>query len=384
MSRKGFTLIELLVVISIIAVLIALLLPAVQQAREAARRTQCKNNMKQLGLAIFNYESTYSVLPASGESTWNEAAPTRKMFPIGMFVAILPFIDQGNVATQWDFTQHYTSGGLGPAGATGNAFLSKTAIPAYKCPSNGTTRPDPLSYQFTDYMPIAYVDINIIGVGPYPVTEAGVSTGDNLRCQKCPGVDTAGALGFCNKISDITDGMSNTMLVIEDAARPTSTGGHYDQSAPGTWVTGVVPPGLTISELYATKDAGIGITPGGGGFGGPNRWADPDSASGISGAPNSTYGGQYGTLNNNKTPLGGGGTFAGDYAVLGGGNPTPNPTCNWGVNNCGPNDEPFSQHTGGVHALRGDGTVRFLSDNLAVETIRKLANRKDGLAMDAF
>ncbi len=65
--KRGFTLIELLVVIAIIAVLIALLLPAVQQARESARRTQCKNNMKQMGLGIHNYESTYSRMPSSGE-----------------------------------------------------------------------------------------------------------------------------------------------------------------------------------------------------------------------------------------------------------------------------------------------------------------------------
>src|SRR6201993_3302388 len=98
---NGFTLIELLVVIAIIAVLIALLLPAVQQAREAARRTQCKNNLKQLGLAVFNYESTFSVLPPSGETTNesnNSATGTnRAFFPQGFFVLTLPYIDQGNI-----------------------------------------------------------------------------------------------------------------------------------------------------------------------------------------------------------------------------------------------------------------------------------------------
>jgi prepilin-type N-terminal cleavage/methylation domain-containing protein len=78
-ARRGFTLIELLVVIAIIAILIALLLPAVQQAREAARRTQCKNNMKQIGLAIHNYESTFSRFPSAGEGT-NRSSPNGHQF----------------------------------------------------------------------------------------------------------------------------------------------------------------------------------------------------------------------------------------------------------------------------------------------------------------
>src|SRR6516225_739673 len=92
-KRRGFTLIELLVVIAIIAILVSLLLPAVQQAREAARRSQCQNNLHQLGLAIFNYESSYSRLPSSGAST-NEQLRIRQWFPVSMFTAILPFTDQ--------------------------------------------------------------------------------------------------------------------------------------------------------------------------------------------------------------------------------------------------------------------------------------------------
>src|SRR6202045_187006 len=99
-GTRAFTLIELLVVIAIIAVLVALLLPAVQQAREAARRSQCQNNMKQFGLAIMNYESSTSRLPSSGEFT-NEVLAARWMFPVSTHVAVLPFTDQTAIADAW-------------------------------------------------------------------------------------------------------------------------------------------------------------------------------------------------------------------------------------------------------------------------------------------
>src|SRR6266481_5773802 len=103
--RAGFTLIELLVVIAIIAVLVSLLLPAVQQAREAARRSQCQNNLKQIGLAIYNYESAYTRYPSAGEHT-NETLAARRMFPVSLFVAILPFIDETAIANQWNYNFH--------------------------------------------------------------------------------------------------------------------------------------------------------------------------------------------------------------------------------------------------------------------------------------
>lgn len=339
--ERGFTLIELLVVIAIIAILVALLLPAVQQVREAARKSQCQDHMHNLGLAIHNYESSYKRFPSSGEST-DQRTAVRKFFPISFFTAVLPYVEQKTVYDRMNLNLHYTN--------AANQAACKTQIDVYLCPTS-TQEVDTLSYGVSDYMPIAYVDID-------PTTGLrNPSSGGMLNA------DRAGGLGFCRRIAELTDGVSNVALIIEDGMKPSQIAGKYDQ-APGSsiWL-GNGGNGIDMTQLFSTANAVPGTF--GGTYGAPNRWADPDIGSGVSGPPNlgST---ETKIINNNATPKGG---------------PA---ACPWSTNNCGPNDEPFSGHPGGAQVVLGDGKVTFLSENIDRHVIRKLCDPSDGQPVGNF
>jgi len=134
-SQRGFTLVELLVVIAIIGVLVALLLPAVQAAREAARRSSCGNNLKQMGLALHNYHDTHLALPAGSaidytNSSYCNGSDCRGN---GMFVAILPFLEETNLEDNYDYEAK--NGWLGQSAAN-RAVLDERAPEAYQCPSH--------------------------------------------------------------------------------------------------------------------------------------------------------------------------------------------------------------------------------------------------------
>ena len=201
-ASRGFTLIELLVVIAIIAVLIALLLPAVQQAREAARRSQCKNNLKQLGLALHNYHGTYSVLPArQGGPAWSGGHTDIPRF--SAFVGLLPYIEQGPRYEQIMSRGRHVWHGDPNSGYVGQ-------IPVLICPSDGlfsATGPD----RNAQYSPLNYG----LGVGDnYSLSTSGTAD-PNMR----------GLFGFGIhiKFADITDGLSNTMAMSEIIVAPSSS-----------------------------------------------------------------------------------------------------------------------------------------------------------------
>lgn len=215
-SRRGFTLIELLVVIAIIAVLIALLLPAVQAAREAARRTQCVNNLKQMGLAMANYESSYGCFPF-GAITRTYVNPfstttcdTNYAWNHTMFLYIAPFIEQGNAFNGVNFSGSWAS--------VRNVTSLKSKISAYICPSDTPATPAPDTYPPYTQSSYAAVAGNVELLRyktyhMYPGNPTPATTYD----QDCNYLMQDGIYGInkVTKLSNITDGLSNTMAVGE-------------------------------------------------------------------------------------------------------------------------------------------------------------------------
>ena len=133
-SRQGFTLIELLVVIAIIAILVSLLLPAVQAAREAARRTQCRSNLKQLALASYNYLDISQVFPP-GQMVLNFATKP-KFRGYSLFVYLLPYVEANTIYRQWDFNDDPDNNTLAISNGDPSTALSAQLIPIYNCPSD--------------------------------------------------------------------------------------------------------------------------------------------------------------------------------------------------------------------------------------------------------
>jgi prepilin-type N-terminal cleavage/methylation domain-containing protein/prepilin-type processing-associated H-X9-DG protein len=328
--RRAFTLVELLVVIAIIGVLVALLLPAVQMAREAARRMACQNNLHQQGLALHNHENTHGRFPSGGEGTDFNLSPPGTAFDMhSTFTRLLPYLEQGSAYSQFDLNYAYND-----SRAPQNQLAAKTRVKAYECPSNAMAKPDPNGYGRGDYMPTVYTDI-----------EPNTGLRDKINSRRNGALALGGTRG-----AEISDGLSNTIAIAEDNPRNFETILPFTQSK--------------YPDAACATSFGVDCTPSK--LRALNRWAEPDQGNGVSGANNNVSGSMHGFINNNKAPING---------------PSD---CPWSVNNCGPNDEIFSFHPSGANVLFCDGSVRLIAENISGPVIRFLVTRDEGIQAGDF
>jgi prepilin-type N-terminal cleavage/methylation domain-containing protein len=316
-SRRGFTLIELLVVIAIIAVLIALLLPAVQQAREAARRTQCKNNLKQIGLALHNYHDTYLSFPIGNVVRINGATLSGDGWT--WHARILPQLEQGNLYNQ---VSDVMGTDAGQYFDTKQRLAQTTKIEAFQCPSHPTGDKQ-------------------LGSGANLVTGIQVSTYNgvcgNNSFNDDPHLNTVGQLAYRGtgifymnsrtRFGDIPDGSSNTLMVAEVIDDLDGTGAmcgsdrryNFAQNSDGN-------PPTDITEYLIGMESNDPI----------NKYPNGACAEAI------------------DPSAGNDGEWAGSF------------------------------HTGGAHFLIGDGTVRFISQNINMATYQGLSTRAGGEVVGEF
>lgn len=301
-SKRGFTLIELLVVIAIIAILIALLLPAVQQAREAARRSTCKNNLKQLGLALHNYHDTHRIFPpgdinAGGyDAGWLPAGEEMRNHTAYMF--LLPFLDQAAIYNEINFSLPTGNSDGASVGGGGYQTATERKVIVFLCPSDGYSA-GPYTQSATAYaVRNAYrTSYSVI----YPIYNMTTSyDAYNNKDYK-----TAFGHNGAARLRDIQDGTSNTIVMMETPLEKQSAlRGPFWSAYVATGT--VIPSREKINAPYSATDDRV-------------DWATPGS-----------------------------------------------------------------EHVGGCHVLLGDGSVRFVSENIDFTLQRYLSTIRGGEVIGDF
>ncbi|MBS0260351.1 MAG: DUF1559 domain-containing protein [Planctomycetes bacterium] len=360
--RRGFTLIELLVVIAIIAVLVSLLLPAVQQAREAARQTQCKNNLKQLGLALLNYESTFAAFPMSNAQNY---IPNVQGFSAQ--ARLLPHLDQVNLQSTLDFTKPAFTGpynALAPNPLFASSFA--TIVPVFLCPT------DPAEVLNTE------TGTGYIYAGLNYMISYGSGTGVNYDLRwKTDGIIYENSRV---RVSNITDGASNTVAMSEtvrsvgaDMTLPAGTTPQWPYEYTLNGSTGV------NSALQPTQ----GLAPSGG------AWSSFVNGSGMISNPDLTavWPTMTGWRGAGSTALRGRGVSwaaAGACSSMTNGYTSPNSKIPDLVVHFTGFFGPRSFHTGGANVLMCDGSVRLLSASINGGTHRALHSANGGEVIGEF
>jgi prepilin-type N-terminal cleavage/methylation domain-containing protein len=328
---RAFTLVELLVVIAIIGILIALLLPAVQAAREAARRMQCSNNLKQIGLALHNYHDTFRCFPigsrSGGFASYNTTGTNWRC-------SILPFLEQRSVFDKLNFKTGSFSGWASQPFSGGNEILEGMLVPVYKCPSS-TIDPfvnEPTSINDRGGMMLDYVGIS--GAYPDPGGRDTAACRQSMRGYVC---NTGLLAPFQAKgIRDALDGTSHTIIAAEQSGVIAKT--PIRSNYAGGWA--------------GARDTGYELTP---------RKANAISPS--DGSQNYYHCGltvvRY-AINTQTTVSSSSSATYETNTILN------------------------SFHPGGIQTLLGDGSVQFLAETIDMETLRRLSTADDGQTVGEY
>lgn len=348
--RSGFTLVELLVVIAIIGILVGLLLPAVQAAREAARRMSCSNNIRQIGLALHNFESAFKKVPTWGkEFSFNDPyAPVGNPFfnatadarrPMGVLGQLLPYMEADNIYKMFDHKKPLIDPRNLPPPFPGGQLPASAMVPVatFQCPSTPQVPSDYGPYLSAGGILPSGTIFNLPRTDYAPLR--GVHSTLNLCIGDTSGTSNNGMLGAPNpssnpatqptakivadpfiKFAAVTDGLANTIAFTEIAGKQQLF--FNGRKFPGDWTTS--PPGFTLNSFYGD-------------------WNIARYPRGLSGA-------------NMANPL-----QAGCSAI-----------------NVVNQDNPYSFHTSGVHIVRGDASVAFMANSTDTKVFIAFITRDGG------